>query len=78
MSTRYNDFVITGIRTKWGMPLSKLRKEYGEELYAYCLRMAQPYLKQGTLEIVNDTLKLTRPGIFISDGIMSDMLRVED
>jgi oxygen-independent coproporphyrinogen-3 oxidase len=40
--------------------------------------MAQPYLKQGTLEIVNDTLKLTRPGIFISDGIMSDMLRVED
>ena len=78
LSTRYNDFVITGIRTKWGMPLSKLRKEYGEELYAYCLRMAQPYLKQGTLEIVNDTLKLTRPGIFISDGIMSDMLRVED
>ena len=76
--TRYNDFVITGIRTKWGMPLSKLRREYGEELYAYCLRMAQPYLKQGTLEIVNDTLKLTRPGIFISDGIMSDMLRVED
>lgn len=76
--TRYNDFVITSIRTEWGMPLSKLRREYGEKLYAYCLRMAQPHLKQGTLEIVNDTLKLTRAGIFISDGIMSDMLRVED
>ena len=72
--TRYNDFVITRIRTKWGMPLSKLRNEFGEELYDYCLRMATPHLNQGTLELVNDVLRLTRKGIFISDGIMSDML----
>jgi len=39
--------------------------------------MATPYLQQGTLEIKNDTLKLTRKGVFISDGIMSDMLWVE-
>lgn len=75
--TRYNDFVITSIRTEWGMPLSKLRKEYGEKLYRYCLRMADPHLKQGMLEIKEDQLKLTREGIFISDGIMSDMLWVE-
>ena len=55
----------------------KLRKQYGEELYKYCLRMATPHLQQGTLEIKNDTLKLTRKGVFISDGIMSDMLWVE-
>ena len=72
--TRYNDFVITRIRTEWGMPLLKLRDEFGEKLYDYCLRMAAPHLKQGTLELVNDILKLTRKGIFISDGIMSDML----
>ena len=72
--TRYNDFVITHIRTQWGMPLPKLGKQYGEELYKYCLRMATPHLQQGTLEIKNDTLKLTRKGVFISDGIMSDML----
>ena len=72
--TRYNDFLITRIRTEWGMPLSKLRDEFGEKLYDYCLRMAAPHLKQGTLELVNDVLRLTRKGIFISDGIMSDML----
>ena len=72
--TRYNDFVITRIRTEWGMPLPKLRNEFGEKLYGYCLRMAVPHLKQGTLELVNNVLKLTRKGIFISDGIMSDML----
>jgi putative oxygen-independent coproporphyrinogen III oxidase len=75
--TRYNDFIITSIRTEWGMPLSRLQNEFGEKLYNYCLRMANPHLKQGTLEIKENTLKLTRKGIFISDGIMSDMLWVE-
>lgn len=75
--TRYNDFVITTIRTVWGMPLEKLKAEYGNELYDYCLKMAHPHINQGTLEIKDNTLKLTPIGIFISDGIMSDMLWVE-
>ena len=74
--TRYNDFVITTIRTHWGMSLSQLRSIYGEELYQYCLRMAKPHLTQGVLEMKGDTLKLTKEGIFISDGIMSDLLWV--
>ncbi len=76
--TRYNDFVITTIRTSWGMPLSKLKSDFGDSLYQYCLRMAQPHLKQGKLEITNHVLRLTESGIFVSDGIMSDMLWVED
>ena len=75
--TRYNDFVITSIRTCWGMPLSQLRTNYGENLYNYCLRMAKPHIQQGVLEIKEDTLKLTSEGIFISDGIMSDLLWIE-
>ncbi len=75
--TLYNDFVITTIRTVWGMPLEKLKAEYGNELYDYCLKMARPHISQGTLEIKDNTLKLTPKGIFISDGIMSDMLWVE-
>ena len=75
--TRYNDFVITSIRTCWGMPLSQLRTTYGETLYNYCLRMAKPHIQQGVLEIEEDTLKLTSEGIFISDGIMSDLLWIE-
>ena len=75
--TRYNDFVITSIRTCWGMPLSQLRTTYGENLYNYCLQMAKPHIQQGVLEIKEDTLKLTSEGIFISDGIMSDLLWIE-
>ena len=75
--TRYNDFVITSIRTCWGMPLAQLRTTYGETLYNYCLRMAKPHIEQGVLEIKEDRLKLTPQGIFISDGIMSDLLWIE-
>ena len=74
--TKYNDFVITRIRTNWGMPLSLLRTHYGETLHAYCLRMSQPYIEQGLLEIKDNILKLTPKGIFVSDGIMSDLLWV--
>lgn len=75
--TRYNDYVITTIRTVWGMPLERLKTEFGDELYDYCLKMAKPHISQGTLEIKDNILKLTQNGIFISDGIMSDMLWVD-
>ena len=75
--TRYNDFVLTSIRTSWGMPLSYLHTAFGEELYNYCLRMARPHIREGVLEIREDVLKLTRRGIFVSDGIMSDLMWVD-
>ena len=74
--TRYNDFVLTSIRTAWGMPLSKLRSEFGEDLYRYCMRMAKPHVDQGVLENREGVLRLTRKGIFVSDGIMSDLMWV--
>lgn len=74
--TRYNDFVLTSIRTCWGMSLSKLRSEFGEELYRYCMRMAKPHEDQGVLENREGVLRLTRKGIFVSDGIMSDLMWV--
>ena len=36
--------------------------------------MAKPHIEQEVLEIKEDILKLTQKGIFISDGIMSDLL----
>ena len=74
--TRYNDFVLTSVRTCWGMSLERLKTDFGEKLYRYCLKMARPHLVQGTLETCHGALKLTEKGIFISDGIMSDLMWV--
>lgn len=75
-NTRYNDFIITGLRTMWGIRLADIRKLFGEERQAYFERQAAPYLRQGLLIHENDTFTLSREGIFISDGIMSDLLWV--
>ena len=76
--TRYNDFVITSLRTMWGMSLTRLKTGFGEKLYDYCIHLATPHLQQHTLQQANGFLKLTEQGIFISDGIMSDLLWVDD
>ena len=75
--TRYNDFVITSLRTQWGMSLTKLKTDFGEKLYDYCIQLATPHLQQHTLQQDYEFLKFTEQGIFISDGIMSDLLWVE-
>lgn len=76
--TRYNEYVMTGLRTQKGVSLKQLHHTFGMQLKDYCLRNADSYLKNGQLEIQNEHLRLTRPGIFISDGIMSDLMYIED
>lgn len=76
-TTRYNEFIITTIRTTWGTPIEKLKQMFGNEMWEYCRRMAAPYLENGKLEIHDGALRLTREGIFVSDSIMSDLLWVD-
>ncbi|WP_291587116.1 radical SAM family heme chaperone HemW [Bacteroides sp.] len=77
-TTRYNECIITSIRTNQGLSLTKLKEEFGTELWQYCLSMAAPSIKNGMLEEREGNLRLTRKGIFISDSIMSDLLKVEE
>ena len=75
--TRYNEFIITTMRTVWGTPIEKLKQLFGIEMWEYCRKMATPYLKNGKLEEYEGALRLTREVIFISDSIMSDLLWVD-
>ncbi len=74
--TRYNDFVLTSIRTKWGMDLENLKSLFGDKYYSYAIKMAAPHIAEETLERNGNIIRLTKKGIFISDGIMSDMMWV--
>lgn len=77
ISTQYNDYIITSLRTMWGLHLSVLQERYGKLYYDYALNMAKKHIKEGNLELIDNNLKLTKTGIFISDGIMSDLLYIE-
>ncbi|MDH6355344.1 oxygen-independent coproporphyrinogen-3 oxidase [Dysgonomonas sp. PH5-45] len=74
--TRYNEFILTGLRTMWGVDLNELVKRFGAERRDYCLVNAEAYLQSNMLRLENDRLYLTQNGIFLSDRIMSDLMWV--
>ncbi len=76
-NTRYNDFILTGMRTMWGVDLRRLEEKFGENMKKYALANVQKYIDKGFVTNENNILKLTRDGIFISDGIMSDMMWID-
>jgi len=76
-NTRYNDFILTGMRTMWGVDLVKLESLFGKQMKEYALRNVKKYIDQGFVTNIDNTLKLTHTGIFISDGIMSDMMWID-
>lgn len=67
---RLNDYLITRIRTKWGISLTTIRNEFGEMASRQTEQSAQSYLKSGHLQKQGDGIILTRSGIMISDEIM--------
>lgn len=67
----YDELIMTRLRTQEGLPLNLLNASQRE----YCLKMAGVHLQNGRLTQKNDHLCLTRRGIFVSDDIMSDLMR---
>ncbi|MDR0864587.1 MAG: radical SAM family heme chaperone HemW [Candidatus Symbiothrix sp.] len=72
--TAYNDFILTRLRTMKGIDLDELQSLFGEEKKNDCWKQAQKFLDNQLLEITGNRLRLTRKGIFVSDGIMSDLM----
>lgn len=75
-NTRYDDLVTTALRTREGIDLQQMQKEYGKELHNYLIQSALPYLNTGRMRIHDGHLSLARTGLYISDTILSDLMHV--
>ncbi len=72
---RYDERIITELRTARGIDLTSLLADFGERYHAHCLRCATPYIHRGQLVHTADNhLRLTPESIFISDAVMRDLL----
>lgn len=70
--THYNDIVTTELRTSEGIDLSRLADKYVQ----YIVKQAARHVADKTVDINDGHLKLTREGLYISDMIMSDLMKV--
>lgn len=76
LNDRFNETVMIGLRTVYGVDLIKMQQELGVKYYQYLLEEAEVYIKNETLEIIEDTLKTTNKGKFLADGIAAELFYV--
>lgn len=70
---RYNEYIMTGLRTIWGVSLVRIEQEFGPDYLNYLKQQSQKFIHDGLLIITDGILKPTLKGKFLTDGIASDL-----
>ncbi|WP_298391728.1 radical SAM family heme chaperone HemW [Flavobacterium sp.] len=70
---RYNEYVMTGLRTIWGISLDRIQTEFGTTFLDYLNQQAAKYIEDHLLFVDENVLRTTKKGKFLSDGIASDL-----
>lgn len=73
---RYNDTILTRLRTAEGLPLEWMRDKFSEKLNSYMLRTIEKEIALGNLQENNGQVSLTEKGIFISDAVIRELIFV--
>ncbi len=70
---RYNEYVMTRLRTRWGVSLQELEESFGPTARDYLKERADRYVREHLLFYDGERLLATRKGRFLVDGIASDL-----
>lgn len=73
ITDRYNEYVMTRLRTMWGVSLHDLTKDFGERYRTYLEEQADRFLKDHLLYLDEDIMRVTKKGKFLVDGIASHL-----
>jgi len=73
---KFNEYIMTGLRTIWGVSLKKVENDFGEYYKNHILKQSEIYIEEHLLYIDDDTLLTTKKGKFLSDGIASNLFKI--
>ncbi|WP_456441920.1 radical SAM family heme chaperone HemW [Psychroserpens sp.] len=73
---QYNEYVMTGLRTVWGISFHKVEEDFGTVFKDYLIEQSEVFIKQHLLYIDDEHLRVTKKGQFLSDGIASDLFKI--
>ena len=73
---QFNEYIMTGLRTIWGVSLDKIEKEFGVKFLEHTLKFAKKSIQNSHLIIENNVLKTTKSGKFLTDGLASELFLV--
>ncbi len=72
--TRFNEYIMTSLRTMWGIDLDYVEKAFDKEGYDYVVNLSGKMVDYGMMKLENKTLVLTNQGKMISDNIISELM----
>ena len=72
--TIFNEYVMTSLRTMWGIDLEHVEAYYDKELHDYLVNLSGKYIRYGLMKHEKNTLALTDQGKMISDNIIAELL----
>jgi oxygen-independent coproporphyrinogen-3 oxidase len=73
---QYNEYIMTGLRTMWGISLSNLQEKFGKKIKNYFVNKSKKFIESKLLIIENDLIKTSKKGKFLSDGIASELFLI--
>jgi oxygen-independent coproporphyrinogen III oxidase len=74
LRTRFNEYIMTSLRTMWGIDLDFVESAFDKEGYDYIVNLAGKYKGYGLMKQENKNLVLTNQGKMISDNIISEFM----
>jgi oxygen-independent coproporphyrinogen-3 oxidase len=70
---RFNEYILTSLRTIWGTDLEKVKTEFGEACYVVFRAGIAKFTAEGALIEKEGVLYLTNKGKLLADKITSDL-----
>lgn len=74
IKTKFNEYVMTSLRTMWGIDLEYIEKIFEKEGYDYIVNLSGKFIDYGLMKQDNKNLMLTNQGKMISDNIISEFI----
>ena len=75
---RFNEYIMTSLRTMWGIDLEYIERTFEKEGYDYVVNLAGKFRDYGLMKQDKKTLVLTNQGKMISDNIISEFMMPGD
>ncbi len=72
--TRFNEYILTSLRTMWGISLDYVEVAFDKEGYDYIKNLSGKFIDYGLMKQEKNTLVLTNQGKMISDNIISELM----
>jgi len=76
-SQRYNEYVMTGMRTIWGVDSNVVLEKFGEELHQHFMHEIQPLFIQGLVKNDGNIFTLTETGLYFADRVAEQLFYAE-